>query len=150
LPRDFQLRNCLRGSYPQQVAKSVWNWTVSQELANIHKQLAEVIMKTIGKAVGILALSCSVSAAVAAPRSMTLTNQSGSAITSITAVEKTAPDTVLSFMFSGDIANLESDSASIDLPEGVCVVDMTYTLASGENIIQQNVDLCSIDGVIVE
>ncbi len=107
-------------------------------------------MKTIGKVVGILALSCSVSGAVAAPRSMTLTNQSGSAITSITAVEKTAPDTVLSFVFSGDIANLESDSASIDLPEGVCVVDMTYTLASGENIIQQNVDLCSIDGVIVE
>jgi hypothetical protein len=85
-----------------------------------------------------------------APHSLTITNQSGSAILVISAVEKTAPDTVLPFEFSGELLAMESDTASIALPEGVCVVDVTYVLASGENIVQQNVDLCSIDGVIVE
>ena len=109
-------------------------------------------MTCIGKFLGSLALVFLATSALAdpAPHNITLTNQSGSAITAITAVEKTAPDTVLAFVFSGEIGNLESDSATIDLPEGICVVDVTYALASGENIVQQNVDLCSIDGVIVE
>lgn len=81
---------------------------------------------------------------------MTITNQSGSAMLVISAVEKTAPDTVLPFVFSGELSAMESDTATIALPEGVCVADVTYTLASGEKIVQQNVDLCSIDGVIVE
>jgi hypothetical protein len=109
-------------------------------------------MQTVGIFLGSLALLSVATSAMAdsTPLNLALTNQSGSAITSIKAVEKTAPDTVLAFVFSGEIGNLESDSASIDLPEGVCVVDVTYTLASGEQIVQQNVDLCSIDGVIVE
>ena len=85
-----------------------------------------------------------------APHSLTVTNQSGSAINAITAVEKTAPAAVLPFVFSGELSAMESDTATIDLPEGVCVVDVTYALASGEKIIQQDVDLCSIDGVVVE
>jgi hypothetical protein len=109
-------------------------------------------MRTLSKIVAVGALVNSFSAAFAdmLPHNLTLTNQTGSVITSITAAEKTAPDTVLSFVFSGDLSNMESDTATIDLPEGICVVDINYALASGEKIVQQNVDLCSIDGVIVE
>jgi hypothetical protein len=88
--------------------------------------------------------------AIAAPHLIAISNRAGSPISAITAVEKTAPDTVLSFTFESEIANFGSDTANIDLPEGTCVVDVTYALASGEKITQTDVDLCSIDGVIVE
>jgi invasion protein IalB len=111
----------------------------------------EVSMKTKMKitSLGMVVFS-GIAWADAAPHGLTLTNQSGSTITAITAIEKTAPDTVLPIVFSGELSNLESDTATIALPDGVCVVDVTYALASGEKIVQQNVDLCSVDGVIVE
>ncbi len=87
---------------------------------------------------------------LATPHRLMLTNHAGSPILSISAVEKTAPNTVLPFNFANDLSAMETDAATIDLPEGVCVVDVTYVLASGEKIMQKDVDLCNIDGVIVE
>jgi hypothetical protein len=108
-------------------------------------------MKTVIKLASLgVVLGSGFGWADAPPHSLTVTNQSGSTINTITAVEKTAPDVVLPFVFSGELSALESDTATIDLPDGVCVVDVTYALATGEKILQQNVDLCSIDGVIVE
>jgi hypothetical protein len=114
----------------------------------------EVAMKVIVNIAGVgLMLLVSFSAmakADNAPLSLTMTNRTGSVITGITAVEKTAPDTVFMFNFAGTLAVSEIDTATVDLPDGVCVIDVTYSLASGEKILQQNVDLCNIDGVIVE
>ena len=108
-------------------------------------------MKTVIKLASLSVVLCSgIALADAPPLSLTLTNKSGSAITAITAMEKIAPDTVLPFVFSGQLSNMVSSSATIDLPDKVCVVDVTYALASGEKIVQQNVDLFNIDGVIVE
>jgi hypothetical protein len=122
-----------------------------QSLPTCQHVFPEVNMRNVVKIASLGVVLCSgLARADAPPHSLTLTNQSGSAITAITAIEKTAPDTVLPFVFSGELSNLESDTATIDLPDGVCVVDVTYALASGEKIVQQNVDLCSIDGVIVE
>jgi hypothetical protein len=107
-------------------------------------------VRIIGFVFAIFTVTLSDALADPLTHSMTITNQSGSAILVISAVEKTAPDTVLPFVFSGELSAMESDTATIALPEGVCVVDVTYALASSEKIVQQNVDLCSIDGVIVE
>jgi hypothetical protein len=112
-------------------------------------EIEEAQMKTLCKMTSLMMVAW-ILPALATPHSLMLTNHAGSPIMSITAIEKTAPDTVLLFGFANELSAMETDAASIDLPEDVCVVDVTYNLASGEKIVQQNVDLCNIDGVIVE
>jgi hypothetical protein len=110
----------------------------------------KAIVNVAGVGLMLLVSSSAMAKADNAPLSLTMTNRTGSVITGITAVEKTAPDTVFTFNFAGTLAVSEIDTATVDLPDGVCVIDVTYNLASGEKILQQNVDLCNIDGVIVE
>ena len=100
--------------------------------------------------ISIALLSMNVVMARAAPVSLNLTNRTGSAITSMTVAEKTAPDVVIPFVFAGELSVRETDTATINLADGVCLVDITYTLASGRKIVEENIDVCNVDGVIVE
>jgi hypothetical protein len=148
LPPGFHFRNRGGKSYPQQVELMTSSWTVLPWLARI-TTIEEGPMKTLCTLTSLTMIAW-ISAALATPHSLMLTNHAGSPIMSITAIEKTAPDKVLPFGFANELSAMETDATSIDLPEDVCVVDVTYNLASGEKIVQQNVDLCNIDGVVVE
>jgi hypothetical protein len=97
-----------------------------------------------------LSLVLLASSASAQSISLNLTNRTGTTITAMKAAEKTAPDVVLPFSFPNQLTEAETDKASITLPEGVCLVDITYSLATGRKVVEENVDLCNIDGVIVE
>ena len=72
------------------------------------------------------------------------------AIASITAINNANPSHVLSFAFAGPVAVAETSTASIDLPTDVCLFDLTFQLANATTIIQPDVDLCNIDGFVVE
>lgn len=86
----------------------------------------------------------------AAPRPYNVTNRTAAAITSITAINNANPGNVISFALSSPVAMAETSTATIDLPTGVCLFDLTFTLANATSIIQPDVDLCNIDGYVVE
>ncbi len=86
----------------------------------------------------------------AAPRPYNVTNRTTAAIASITATNNANPSHVLSFAFAGPVAVAETSIASIDLPTDVCLFDLTFLLANATTIIQPDVDLCNIDGFVVE
>jgi hypothetical protein len=86
--------------------------------------------------------------ALAEPRSLTLTNHSGETITAVTVVDANSPSITVAFTLAGSIPNMETEDASVDLPEGTCLVTMTYNLESGK-ILTRDIDLCSVDGIIV-
>lgn len=88
------------------------------------------------------------SSALADPRSLTLTNHCGETITTVTVVDANSPSTIVAFTLAGSIPNMETEDASVNLPEGTCLVTMTYTLESGK-VLTRDIDLCSVDGIIV-
>jgi hypothetical protein len=83
-------------------------------------------------------------------RTLRMINRSGKAMTLITAVEKIRPNALLTFDIPGGLGANETDIGTINLPTGTCLFDVTYQPSVGTKIIQQNVDLCSVESVVVE
>jgi hypothetical protein len=111
--------------------------------------LRSVVMRQHLISVGI---SCAVLAGVAQAetRTLTITNRSGAEILSISGVDKAAPDVVISFTLAGPLLHGDTEDLTVELAEGQCLLDITFTLASSAAIEQPGVDLCNIDGVVVE
>ena len=86
----------------------------------------------------------------AAPRSFTINNRTPAAITSIAALDKSNGDATINFVLPSTVAPSAKATATADLPAGQCLFDLTYNLANGTKIVQTTVDLCNIDGMIVE
>ena len=86
----------------------------------------------------------------AAPRPYNVANRTAAAITSITAVNTANPGNVIGFVITGSIAVAASSTATAELPQDVCLFDLTFKLATDATIIQPDVDLCNIDGFVVE
>lgn len=86
----------------------------------------------------------------AAPRPYNVTNRTTAAIASMTVINNANPSNVLSFALAGVVAVAETSTATIDLPTDACLFDLTFTLANATTIIQPDVDLCNIDGFVVE
>jgi hypothetical protein len=86
----------------------------------------------------------------AAPKSFTIINRSGEMIVSIVAqaIGDSTADAV--FTATTSIANGDTLDISVELPDEACLVDITYTLASSKPFIQNNIDVCSADAIIVE
>jgi hypothetical protein len=39
---------------------------------------------------------------------------------------------------------------TVTLPDGACIFDATYTFASGQTQKQPDLDICQLDGLVVE
>ncbi len=98
----------------------------------------------------VMPLSASVPAAIAAPVSLTFTNMSGEAITSITATPKGETVEAPTNLLAAPIPAGDPLAITIDLAEGQCVFDVTFAFASGTTSSRPDTDLCQTDGIVVE
>jgi hypothetical protein len=87
---------------------------------------------------------------LAAPKSFTIINRSGETIVSIVAQAKADSTAAPAFTATTSIANGDTFDISVELPDEACLVDVTYTLASSTPFVQNNIDVCSADAIIVE
>ena len=99
--------------------------------------------------VGIFCFA-SVLAAEAADKSLVITNRSGEEIISITAANKNDPNLAIPTTLAEVIPNQDSADLTIDLPPETCHADLTINFTSGANQVQQDIDLCNLDGLVVE
>ena len=83
-------------------------------------------------------------------KSLMLTNRSGEAVTAIAAHERNNPEAVIATTLDAAIANNETAFFTLDLPGGACLADLIYTLSSNNLTTQSGVDVCNLDGVVVE
>lgn len=83
-------------------------------------------------------------------KSLMLTNRSGETVTAIVAHERNNPEVVIAATLDAAIANNETAFFTLDLPEGTCLADLVYTLSSNNLTTQSGVDVCNLDGVVVE
>ncbi len=90
------------------------------------------------------------SAAMATPVSLTFTNMSGEAITAITATPKGETLETPANLLGGPIAAGEPVTVTLDLAEGQCIFDVSFTFASGTVNDRPDTDLCQTDGIVVE
>ena len=97
-----------------------------------------------------IALVFPLSVAMATPISLTFTNMSGEAIMAITAVPKGEIVETPVNLIAAPIAAGEPLSVTLDLAEGQCVFDVSFTFASGTVTGRPDTDLCQIDGIVVE
>jgi hypothetical protein len=86
----------------------------------------------------------------ATPRPYSVSNRTAAAITAITAINNANPGNVIGFVMTGSIASAASSTATAELPLDECLFDLTFTLATTATIVQPDVDLCNIDGFVVE
>ena len=97
-----------------------------------------------------IALAFSLSSASAAPVSLTFTNMSGEAITAITTVPKGEVVETPVNLLQAPISAGEPLTVTLDLAEGQCVFDISFTFASGTVNDRPDTDLCQTDGIVVE
>ena len=95
-------------------------------------------------------LMCGLTAAAAAPKTLTIQNMSGDTISAITIVDRLNPERAVMTPLSASISTDDVADLPIDLADGVCLHDITYIYGSGKTNLQENVDLCSTDALIVE
>jgi hypothetical protein len=90
---------------------------------------------------------------------ISLVNQSGDTILTASLVQdgedgeggEEEPDPPVNpIALSSAAADGDTGDMTVNLPDGQCVVDLTYQRANGDTQIQRNVDLCSIDAIVVE
>ena len=98
----------------------------------------------------VLALVFPLPVASAAPISLTFTNMSGEAITAITTTPKGEVVEAPVILLQASIAAGEPLTVTLDLAEGQCVFDMSFTFASGTVNARPDTDLCQTDGIVVE
>ena len=89
-------------------------------------------------------------AALAAPVALTLTNMSGEAIFAITTTPKGEVVETPVNLLQAPIAAGEPLTITLDLAEGQCVFDVSFTFASGTVNARPDTDLCQTDGIVVE
>jgi hypothetical protein len=98
-------------------------------------------------------------AAQADSRIISLINQSGDTILTASLVqdgedgeggEGGEDPPVNPIALSSAAADGDTGDMTVNLPDGQCVVDLTYQRANGDTQTQRNVDLCSIDAIVVE
>lgn len=100
-------------------------------------------------------LSCLVIVAIAAPglaasKQLMITNRSGEAITALVIAATATPDQPLAVSLALPMANAITAMMTVAVPDGACVFDATYTFASGQSQKQPDLDICQLDGLIVE
>lgn len=83
-------------------------------------------------------------------KSLMLTNRAGETVTAIAAHERNNPEAVIAVTLEAAVANNETASFTLDLPEGTCLADLVYTLSPDHLTTQSGVDVCNLDGVVVE
>jgi hypothetical protein len=94
-------------------------------------------------------LVVAMSPAYAADKQLMLTNRSGEAITALVITATATPDQPL--VITGALpANSATAMLTVSLPDGACIFDATYTFASGQTNKQPDLDICQLDGLVVE
>jgi hypothetical protein len=94
-------------------------------------------------------LFAAMSPALAAGKQLMLTNRSGEAITALSIFATATPDQPL--VIAGALpANGSTAMLIVTLPDGACIFDATYTFASGQTNKQPDLDICQLDGLVVE
>lgn len=94
-----------------------------------------------------LVFMCCPTLASAVEKSFTLQNRSGETITS---VKISGAQLEADITIQANIAAGESGDIVIDLPEDQCIFTLAYVLISQNTIQHANVDLCNVDGIVVE
>ena len=102
----------------------------------------------VSLALVLLIVACA--PAVAAPKQIMLINRSGQDIASVSAADKNNSAALISVEISGGVASAESKFITVDMPGATCIADLTFTFASNTTQIQQDLDLCNLDGLVVE
>lgn len=95
-------------------------------------------------------LIAAMSPTFAADKQLMLTNRSGEAITALVIAATATPDQPLAITLSLPIANSTTAVLTVTVPDGACVFDATYSFASGQSNKQPDLDICQLDGLVVE
>lgn len=107
-------------------------------------------MKLTASVAFALTLILPLPVALAAPVSLTFTNMSGEAITSITTIPKGEVVKTPVNLLQAPIVAGQPLTVTLDLAEGQCVFDVSFTFASGTVNDRPDTDLCQTDGIVVE
>jgi hypothetical protein len=89
-------------------------------------------------------------AANAATKQLMLTNRSGKSISAISFAATATPNQPLVTSGALPLASGASSMLTITAPDGACVFDATYTFDSGQPSKQPDLDICQLDGLVVE
>jgi hypothetical protein len=98
----------------------------------------------------LVLLFVSAGAAQAETKSLMFTNRSGETVAAIAANARSNPEAVIAVTLQAAIANNDTAFVTLDLPEGTCLADLVYTLSSNNLTTQSGVDVCNLDGIVVE
>jgi hypothetical protein len=86
----------------------------------------------------------------AATKQLMLTNRSGKSISAISFATTATPNQPLATSAALPLASGASAPLTITVPDGACVFDATYTFATGQPAKQPDLDICQLDGLVVE
>jgi hypothetical protein len=100
-------------------------------------------------------LSCLVLAmtavlALAADKQLMLTNRAGEAVTAVSITATATPDEPLPMNMELPVANGTTTMMTVSLPDSACIFDASYTFTSGQTQKQPDLDICQLDGLVVE
>jgi hypothetical protein len=112
------------------------------------KQQLKIILQRL--AIVVCSVLMGTSIASSAPKTIKITNQTQRTLTAISGSETDAPTQIYSFSLAGSAGPLASVNATGELPATACVLDLTFTFASGVPIKREKIDLCSADGLVIE
>lgn len=94
-------------------------------------------------------LSCSASA-VAASLVINFNNQSGDTINELIATPKGATKPSVQNILPAPLSSGQAGNASLEVPEGECVFNLTFIFASGKTLERPDTDICQADGILIE
>jgi hypothetical protein len=97
-----------------------------------------------------LVLVATVSPLLAATKQLMITNRSGDAMTGIVISATATPDLPLAITGTFPMANGTTQMLTVTLPDGACVFDATYGFQSTPANKQPDLDICQLDGLVVE
>jgi hypothetical protein len=97
-----------------------------------------------------LLLLATSAALLAADKELMITNRAGEAITALVISGTATPDEPLTTALALPVANNATSMMTVTLPDGACIFDATYTFASGQTQKQPDLDICQLDGLVVE
>ena len=98
----------------------------------------------------VFAQALAVTSAWAVDRQLVLTNHAGETLTAVKFAPAAKPDQPLPLAVSLPLAANATVMATVSMPDSACVFNATYTFASGQTTAQPDIDLCQLDGIVVE
>jgi hypothetical protein len=109
-----------------------------------------ITVRTFGLLCFAATLMPACGSALAAERVVSIVNQSGDVIQAVALKTVGESGPVPTGSLANPISSGDTGDLTLNLEDGTCVAEVTFHLGNGNVIVQNDIDLCSVDGIVVE